>query len=103
MAASLYFKTALVAVGLLAARFMIERQMCDESHALGDAATAADTAGVMGVMSAYEVALSASNTDAVMALYTEDGVLMRYTAKRLSVRRPCERSMRQDSGPSHCP
>ena len=80
MAASLYFKTALVAVGLLAARFMIERQMCDESHALGDAATAADTAGVMGVMSAYEVALSASNTDAVMALYTEDGVLMRHTA-----------------------
>ena len=49
-------------------------------HAVPSAATAADTAGVMGVMSAYEVALSASNTDAVMALYTEDGVLMRHTA-----------------------
>ena len=80
MAASLYFKTALVAVGLLAARFMSERQMCDERPCSGRRRDLARHAGIAGVMSAYEVALSASNTDAVMALYTEDGVLMRHTA-----------------------
>jgi hypothetical protein len=81
MPASLYIKSALIAVGLLAtARFMTERQMRDESRAPGDAVTAADTAGIMGVMSAYEVALSASTTDAGYALYVKDGVLMRHTA-----------------------
>jgi uncharacterized protein (TIGR02246 family) len=36
----------------------------------------ADEAAIGSVMSSYEVALNASNTDAVMPLYAEDGVFM---------------------------
>jgi uncharacterized protein (TIGR02246 family) len=37
---------------------------------------AADEAAIRGVLSAYQDALNASNTEAVMPLYTEDGVFM---------------------------
>jgi uncharacterized protein (TIGR02246 family) len=37
---------------------------------------ATDEAAVRGVLSAYQDALNASNTEAVMPLYTEDGVFM---------------------------
>jgi uncharacterized protein (TIGR02246 family) len=37
---------------------------------------AADEAAVRSVLSAYQDALNASNTEAVMPLYTEDGVFM---------------------------
>jgi uncharacterized protein (TIGR02246 family) len=36
----------------------------------------ADEAAIGSVMSSYEAALNASNTDAVMPLYAEDGVFM---------------------------
>ena len=36
----------------------------------------ADEAAIGSVMSSYEAALNASNTDAVMPLYVEDGVFM---------------------------
>ena len=37
---------------------------------------AADETAIRGVLSAYEEALNASNTEAVMPLYTDDGVFM---------------------------
>jgi uncharacterized protein (TIGR02246 family) len=37
---------------------------------------AKDEAAIRGIMSSYEEALNASNTAAVMPLYTEDGVFM---------------------------
>jgi hypothetical protein len=74
MAASLFIKSALPAVALLATSgFMTERQMRDEN---GGAVTAANAATITGVISSHEAALNASNNDAVMALYTEDGVRM---------------------------
>jgi uncharacterized protein (TIGR02246 family) len=45
----------------------------DKNSAL---ATAGDKAAIMGVLLAYQAALNASNTDAVMPHYTEDGVFM---------------------------
>ena len=103
MAASLHIKSALVGVGLLAtARFVTVRQIARRKAVPGRCRDRARHAGISGVMSEYEAALNASNADAVMALYTEDGVLMRHTANQQSVRRPCDRPMRWDSGPSHC-
>jgi uncharacterized protein (TIGR02246 family) len=40
------------------------------------ASAPADEAAIGSVMSSYEAALNASNTDAVMPLYAEDGVFM---------------------------
>lgn len=42
----------------------------------GGAATADDNAAIRKVLSTYEAALNSSNTDAVMPLYSEDGVFM---------------------------
>src|SRR6516162_7916534 len=42
----------------------------------------ADEAAIGSVMSSYEVALNASNTDAVMPLYAEDGVFMAPNMRR---------------------
>jgi uncharacterized protein (TIGR02246 family) len=39
-------------------------------------ATVGDQAAIRGVLSMYEAALNASDTDAVMPLYSEDGVFM---------------------------
>jgi hypothetical protein len=69
MAATLYTKSALAAAALLAtADFMAVAQTRNESPVLSGAATTADSAAIMGVMSSYETALNASNTDAVMSL-----------------------------------
>src|SRR5262245_25837827 len=38
--------------------------------------TVGNKAAIMGVLASYEAALNASNTDAVMRHYTEDGVFM---------------------------
>jgi uncharacterized protein (TIGR02246 family) len=77
MADSLYTKSALAAAALLATvGFMAEAQTRNESPVLSGAAITADTAAIMSVMPSYEAALNASNTDAVMSLYNEDGVFM---------------------------
>jgi uncharacterized protein (TIGR02246 family) len=47
-----------------------------ETQAMSGSATIQDDAAIRNVMSSYEAALNASNTAAVMPLYTEDGVFM---------------------------
>ncbi len=65
MATSLYIKSALAAVSLFAsAAFAAQAQ------------TSAETASISATVTSYEVAMNASNTDALIALYAEDGVLM---------------------------
>jgi uncharacterized protein (TIGR02246 family) len=73
MATSLYIKCALAALALLAA---VGASAGNESPTASSAATAVDKAAITGVLSMYEAALNASNTEAVMPLYAEDGVFM---------------------------
>jgi uncharacterized protein (TIGR02246 family) len=60
-----YIATASAAVFLLAG-----------AMAAAPALAADDRAAILGLMASYEAALNASDTDAVMPLYTEDGVFM---------------------------
>jgi len=65
VAFSLYIKSALAATSLIAsAAFAAQAQ------------TSAETAPISATVTSYEVAMNASNTDALIALYAEDGVLM---------------------------
>jgi uncharacterized protein (TIGR02246 family) len=65
VATSLYIKSALAAASLFAsAAFAAQAQ------------TSAETAPISATVTSYEVAMNASNTDALIALYAEDGVLM---------------------------
>src|SRR5258708_6812464 len=48
----------------------------DSTTAIGLTETAGEKAAVMNLLSSYEAALNASNTAAVLPLYSEDGVFM---------------------------
>ena len=79
MAERVYIKSTLAAVVLLAAAgWTASASAGDESPAASAATTpAADKAAITSVLSAYEAALNASDTDAVRRLYADDVVLMR--------------------------
>ena len=69
MATSLYIKSALAAASLFASTaFAAQAQTSAEGSA--------ETAAISAAVTSYEVAMNASNTDALVALYAEDGVLM---------------------------
>jgi uncharacterized protein (TIGR02246 family) len=68
MAARFFINAAMAAAALLAVA---------ANPSISRAATpAGDKAAIEGALSTYEAALNASNTDAVMPLYAEDGVFM---------------------------
>jgi uncharacterized protein (TIGR02246 family) len=79
MAERVYIKSTLAAVVLLAAAgWTASASAGDESPAASAATTpAADKAAITSVLSAYEAALNASDTDAVRRLCADDVVLMR--------------------------
>jgi ketosteroid isomerase-like protein len=79
MAERVYIKSTLAAVVLLAAAgWTASASAGDESPAANAATTpAADKAAITSVLSAYEAALNASDTDAIGRLYADDVVLMR--------------------------
>ena len=79
MAERVYIRSALAAAVLLAAAgWTASASAGDESPAVSAATTpAADKAAITSVLSAYEAALNASDTDAVRRLYADDVVLMR--------------------------
>ena len=79
MAGRVHIKSTLAAVVLLAAAgWTASASAGDESPAASAANTpAADKAAITSVLSAYEAALNASDTDAVRRLYADDVVLMR--------------------------
>jgi uncharacterized protein (TIGR02246 family) len=79
MAERVYIKSTLAAVVLLvAAGWTASASAGDESPAASAATTpAADKAAITSVLSAYEAALNASDTEAVRRLYVDDVVLMR--------------------------
>jgi uncharacterized protein (TIGR02246 family) len=67
--ASLHIKSALAAVSLtVSAAFAAQAQTSAEGSA--------EKAAIGATVASYEAAMNASNTDAVIALYAEDGVLM---------------------------
>ncbi len=69
MAFSLYIKSALAATSLIAsAAFAAQAQTSAESSA--------EKATISATVTSYEAAMNASDTDALIALYAEDGVLM---------------------------
>jgi uncharacterized protein (TIGR02246 family) len=65
VATSLYIKSALAAASFFASAALAAQ-----------AQTSAETAPISATVTSYEVAMNASNTDALIALYAEDGVLM---------------------------
>jgi uncharacterized protein (TIGR02246 family) len=79
MKACVHIKSTLAAAVLLAAvGWTASAAAGDESPAASVAAIpAADKAAITSVLSAYEAALNASDTEAVRRLYAEDVVLMR--------------------------
>jgi uncharacterized protein (TIGR02246 family) len=62
-------------MGLVAA-CMADAQTRAENPAVSSSAIEADKAAITAVMSAYEAALNGGKTDAVLPLYTGDGVFM---------------------------
>ena len=60
----------------------------------------ADEAAIGSVMSSYEAALNASNTEAVMPLYAEDGVFMAPNNKSAVGKGRCAEPMTRCSKPS---
>jgi uncharacterized protein (TIGR02246 family) len=69
VATSLYIKSALAAASLLASTaFAAQAQTSAEGSA--------ETTAISAAVTSYEAAMNASNTDALVALYAEDGVLM---------------------------
>jgi len=69
VAFSLYIKSALAATSLIAsAAFAAQAQTSAESSA--------EKATISATVTSYEAAMNASDTDALIALYAEDGVLM---------------------------
>jgi hypothetical protein len=67
--ASLHIKSALAAVSLtVSAAFAAQAQTSAEGFA--------EKAAIGATVASYEAAMNASNTDALIALYAEDGVLM---------------------------
>jgi len=74
MAERVYIKSTLAAVVLLAAAgWTASASAGDESPAASAATTpAADKAAITSVLSAYEAALNASDTDAVRRLYADE-------------------------------
>ena len=69
MTTSLYIKSALAAASLFASTaFAAQAQTSAEDSA--------ETAAISAAVTSYEGAMNASNTDALIALYAEDGVLM---------------------------
>jgi uncharacterized protein (TIGR02246 family) len=69
VATSLYIKSALAAASLFASTaFAAQAQTSAEGSA--------ETAAISAAVTSYEGAMNASNTDALIALYAEDGVLM---------------------------
>jgi uncharacterized protein (TIGR02246 family) len=74
-----HMQSILMAVALLAAvGWTVSAAADDASPAAGLAATlAADKVAITSVLSAYEAALNASDSEAIRRLYTEDVVLMR--------------------------
>jgi uncharacterized protein (TIGR02246 family) len=79
MAARVHIKSTLAAVVLLAAAGWAASASAGDGSPAASAATisAADKAAITSVLSAYEAALNASDTEAVRRLYAEDVVLMR--------------------------
>ena len=79
MAIRVYIKSTLATVVLLAAAgWTSSASAGNGSTAANTAITpAADKAAITSVLSAYETALNASDTEAIRRLYTEDVVLMR--------------------------
>lgn len=77
MSFSLYNKSALAAVALLAATgSAANAQAQNESLAPSSAAAKADEVAIRGVLSAYNQALNGGITAAVLPLYTDDGIFM---------------------------
>jgi ketosteroid isomerase-like protein len=69
VATSLYIKSALAAASFFASTaFAAQAQTSAEGSA--------ETAAISAAVTSYEAAMNASNTDALVALYAEDGVLM---------------------------
>jgi uncharacterized protein (TIGR02246 family) len=69
VATRLYIKSAFVAAALIgSAAFGAQAQTSAESSA--------EKAAISATVTSYEAAMNASNTDALIALYAEDGVLM---------------------------
>ena len=79
MVTRVHIQSILAAVALLAAvGWTISAAADDASQAASVAATPADDkVAITSVLSAYEAALNASDTDAVRRLYADDVVLMR--------------------------
>ena len=70
MAANIYVASAFAAVMLLAGSGIAVRAQSSQESPAGN------TGAIKEVISVYEAALNASNADAVMPLYADDGVFM---------------------------
>jgi ketosteroid isomerase-like protein len=77
MAERVYIKSTLAAVVLLAAAGWTASASAGDESPAASAATTPVKAAITSVLSAYEAALNASDTDAVRRLYADDVVLMR--------------------------
>src|SRR5438128_2228440 len=78
MTAGIYIRCAWAAAMLLAGSgFAVQAQTSKESQATRAAISSANSTGaIKDVISVYEAALNASDTDAVVPLYADDGVFM---------------------------
>jgi hypothetical protein len=93
--ASLHIKSALAAVSLtVSAAFAAQAQTSAEGSA--------EKAAIGATVASYEAAMNASNTDAVIALYAEGGVLMPPYTHSVVRRQPCARRMLQGPRSLRC-
>lgn len=76
MTRSCYVKCGLVAALVIAFSVAGMAIQTERAASDGPASTVDDTTAIRKVLATYEAALNASNTDAVMPLYSDDGVFM---------------------------
>jgi uncharacterized protein (TIGR02246 family) len=78
MAASRYFKAALIAASIVTASTHLEPALAQTAKppVAGEAATVKDQSAIRSVLASYDDALNGGKTAAVLPLYTDDGIFM---------------------------